>query len=66
MSTGKVKWFNGNKGYGIITSDTGQEVFVQYSSIKSEGYKTLKDGDSVQFDLVLGDRGAQAQNVTVL
>lgn len=66
MSTGKVKWFNGNKGYGFITSDTGQEVFVHYSSIKSEGYKTLKDGDSVQFDLVLGDRGAQAQNVTVL
>ena len=66
MSTGKVKWFNGNKGYGFITSDTGQELFVHYSSIKSEGYKTLKDGDSVQFDLVLGDRGAQAQNVTVL
>lgn len=65
MSTGKVKWFNGSKGYGFITTDAGQDVFVHYSSIQGEGFKTLNEGDIVSFDLVQGDRGEQATNVSV-
>ena len=63
MSTGKVKWFNAEKGYGFITSDEGQDVFVHYSSIQSDGFRTLEEGQRVSFDVVDSDRGQQAANV---
>ncbi len=63
MSTGKVKWFNAEKGYGFITSDDGQDVFVHFSAIKTDGYKTLDEGQAVSFDVADGDRGPQASNV---
>lgn len=62
--TGKVKWFKNEKGYGFITRDDGQgDVFVHYSGIASDGFKTLNEGDSVQFDVVQSDRGPKAINV---
>lgn len=64
--TGKVKWFNADKGYGFITGDDGKEVFVHFSSIQVEGYKTLEDGQAVSYDVVEGSRGLQAANVTKL
>ena len=66
MSTGKVKWFNAEKGYGFITSEDGKDVFVHYSAIQSDGYKTLDEGASVQFDVTESDRGPQASNVVKL
>jgi CspA family cold shock protein len=60
---GTVKWFNESKGYGFITQDGGQDVFVHYSAIKSDGFKTLAEGDRVRFDIVQGDRGPKASNV---
>lgn len=60
---GKVKWFNESKGYGFIQQDNGQEVFVHYSAIKNEGFKTLAEGQRVKFDIVEGDRGVKAANV---
>ena len=66
MATGKVKWFNAEKGYGFITTDEGKDVFVHYSAIQSDGYKTLDEGASVQFDVTESDRGPQASNVVKL
>lgn len=64
MNKGTVKWFNGTKGYGFITNDeTGEEVFVHFSGIISEGYKTLEDGQKVTFEITEGNRGMQAVNV---
>ena len=61
--TGKVKWFNNAKGYGFIERDGGSDVFVHYSSIAGDGFKTLDEGDAVQFDVVEGEKGLRATNV---
>ncbi|MCI5774717.1 MAG: cold-shock protein [Erysipelotrichaceae bacterium] len=66
MSTGKVKWFNAEKGYGFITDENGQDVFVHFSAIQIDGFKTLDEGQQVSFDVVNGDRGPQATNVVKL
>ena len=64
--TGKVKWFNAEKGYGFIESENGSDVFVHFSAIQSEGFKTLEEGQAVEFDVVEGNRGEQAANVVRL
>lgn len=67
MQTGKVKWFNNAKGYGFILSDTGgEDLFAHYSSIQTEGYKTLKAGQSVEFDTKPSDNGTHAIDITLL
>jgi len=63
MSDGKVKWFNPRKGYGFIATEDGRDIFVHYSSISGDGYKTLNEGDPVTFDVVEGDKGLRAENV---
>jgi CspA family cold shock protein len=64
MSMGKVKWFNESKGYGFIEPDGGgRDVFVHYSAIQGEGYKTLSEGQPVEYEIILGDKGPQASNV---
>ena len=63
---GSVKWFNGPKGYGFIEKEDGNDVFVHFSSIQGEGYRTLKEGQSVEFTVVDGDKGLTAQDVIVL
>ncbi|MFO1462247.1 MAG: cold-shock protein [bacterium] len=63
---GKVKWFNNNKGFGFIEQENGQDVFVHYSAIAGDGYKTLAEGQTVEFDLSTGAKGPQATNVTKL
>ena len=63
MATGKVKWFNDKKGYGFILKDDGGEVFVHHTAIKMEGFRTLKEGTPVEFDLEPGKKGEQAANV---
>lgn len=60
---GKVKWFNAEKGYGFIQREGAKDLFVHFSGIKSEGFKTLQEGWSVEFDVITGDRGEQAANV---
>lgn len=61
---GRVKWFNAEKGYGFIERDDGQgDVFVHFSAIQQEGYKTLEEGETVEFEIVTGERGPQASNV---
>lgn len=63
---GKVKWFNAEKGYGFIECEDGGDVFVHYSAIQGQGFKTLQEGQSVQFNVVRGSRGPQASDVKVL
>lgn len=63
MSSGKVKWFNNDKGYGFIEYSAEEDIFVHYSAIRQEGYKSLNEGDEVRFDLVETSKGLQAQNV---
>lgn len=66
MAKGTVKWFNEKKGYGFITDEAGNDVFVHFSGLNMEGFKTLKDGQTVEFDASEGDKGLQATNVTVV
>ena len=66
MATGKVKWFNAEKGYGFITADDGTDIFVHFSAIQGEGFKTLDEGQAVEFDITQSDRGPQATNVVKL
>ena len=67
MNNGTVKWFNAEKGYGFISNDEGgEDVFVHFSAIQSEGFKTLEEGQAVEFDVVQGNRGEQAANVVRL
>ena len=63
MKTGTVKWFNAEKGFGFITGEDGKDVFVHFSAIQGEGFKTLEEGQSVTFDVEEGQRGPQATNV---
>ena len=63
MVKGKVKWFNNQKGYGFITPENGSDVFVHYSAVQGDGYKTLDEGQAVEFEIVKGDKGEQATNV---
>ena len=66
MNNGTVKWFNVDKGFGFIERDNGNDVFVHYSGIVGEGYKSLEEGQNVDFDIVEGQRGEQATNVVVM
>ena len=67
MATGNVKWFNESKGFGFITPDDGsKDVFVHFSAIQTDGFKTLDEGQRVEFDIIEGDKGPQASNVTKL
>ncbi len=66
MKTGTVKWFDSAKGFGFITSDEGNDVFVHFTAIVADGFKTLEEGQKVNFDVVEGMRGPQAANVTVI
>jgi CspA family cold shock protein len=63
MPVGKVKWFDTKKGYGFIIGDQGQDVFVHYTSIIGEGFRVLKDGETVQYEIVEGEKGSLARNV---
>ncbi|GGE78122.1 cold-shock protein CspD [Priestia taiwanensis] len=64
MQFGKVKWFNSEKGFGFIEVDGGNDVFVHFSAIQGDGFKTLEEGQEVEFEIVDGNRGPQAANVT--
>jgi CspA family cold shock protein len=66
MTKGKVKWFNENKGYGFITREDGPDVFVHFTAIQGEGFKTLAEGEEVEFEVTEGDKGAQAANLRKL
>ena len=63
--TGTVKWFNAEKGFGFITAENGTDVFAHFSQINKEGFKTLDEGQSVTFDIVEGDKGPQAENISI-
>jgi CspA family cold shock protein len=64
--TGTVKWFNNNKGYGFITREAGNDIFVHFSAIQGDGFRSLREGQSVEFTVVEGDKGPQAQDVAVI
>jgi CspA family cold shock protein len=66
MTNGTVKWFNSEKGFGFITVDGGNDVFVHYTAIECDGFKTLEEGQAVQFNITDGQKGPQASNVTKL
>ena len=66
MSTGKVKWFNADKGYGFITTEAGQDLFVHYSEIQTSGFRTLDEGANVSFEIITNERGDHAANVSVI
>ncbi|MEA1884080.1 MAG: cold shock domain-containing protein [Thermotogota bacterium] len=66
MAKGTVKWFNTQKGYGFITKDDGDDVFVHYSAIQSDGFKNLEEGQAVEFEISDGNKGPQASNVTLV
>ena len=66
MARGTVKWFNEKKGYGFISQEDGSDVFVHFSAIEQEGFKTLREGDEVGFEVTEGPKGAQASNVTIV
>ncbi len=66
MEKGTVKWFNGAKGFGFISRQSGEDVFVHFKAINSNGYKTLNEGDKVEFDVQQGPKGLQAANVSVI
>ncbi|GAA3254624.1 Cold shock protein CspA [Lactococcus lactis subsp. lactis] len=64
MANGTVKWFNADKGFGFITSEEGKDLFAHFSAIQSDGFKTLEEGQKVEFDVEEGQRGPQAVNIT--
>lgn len=66
MSQGTVKWFNNQKGYGFITDEAGKDVFVHYSGLNMEGFKTVEEGQTVEFEITDGTKGPQAINVSVV
>jgi CspA family cold shock protein len=66
MAKGTVKWFNDQKGYGFITSETGKDIFVHFSAIQDKGFKTLNEGEQVEFEINQGPKGEQASNVIKL
>ena len=65
MNKGTVKWFNSQKGFGFITGEDGEDIFVHYSGIATDGFKTLEDGQPVNYEVAQGNRGLQAVNVTI-
>ncbi|MBV4418946.1 cold-shock protein [Clostridium tyrobutyricum] len=66
MMSGTVKWFNSEKGYGFITGEDGKDVFAHFSQINVDGYKTLEEGQKVSYDVVDGQKGPQAENISIL
>lgn len=66
MTKGTVKWFNSQKGYGFLTTEEGKDVFVHFTGLNMEGFKTLEENQSVEFDVVDGEKGPQAVNVSVI
>lgn len=66
MTKGTVKWFNSQKGYGFLTSEDGKDVFVHFTGLNMEGFKTLEENQSVEFDVIDGEKGPQAVNVAVI
>jgi len=64
--TGKVKWFNSEKGYGFITAENGKDIFAHFSQIQKDGYKTLTEGEAVSFEITEGPKGPQASNIVAL